>query len=110
MSAVLFVATSSNANSGGGRTRIVDIAREVQKRVFLPYIVCFVYGTQWLSGPRFLAQGRARLAADAGCPVIYLPFLPFGRLPLVSWLNSWLGGISLALLSWRFQAPLLLGH
>lgn len=110
MSTVLFVATSSNANSGGGRTRIVDVAREVQKRNFAAYIVCFVYATQWLSGPRFLAKGRARLSAESGFPVIYLPLLPFGRLIPVAWLNGWLAGLLLAFVAWRVQASVLFGH
>ncbi len=108
--AILFVATSSNATPGGGRTRIVDVAREVKKRNFTPYILCFVYGTQVLSGPRFLAHGRARLEADSGCPVYYVPMLPFGRLALVDWLNNWFCGMLLAFFSRRLQVGIVYGH
>ena len=108
--AILFVATSSNATLGGGRTRIVDVAREVRKKNFTPYILCFVYGTQVLSGPRFLAQGRARLEADAGCPVYYAPMLPFGRFALVDWLNNWFCGLFLSLFAWQLQVGIVYGH
>ncbi|MEI7848391.1 MAG: glycosyltransferase [Chloroflexota bacterium] len=107
---ILFVATSSNATSGGGRTRIVDVAIETKKRGFSPAILCFVYATQWLSGPLFLMRGRESLSDDAGCPVVYLPLLPFGRLGLVNWLNGWLAGLLLAILAWLFQIRLLFGH
>lgn len=107
---ILFVATSSNATSGGGRTRIVDVAREVNQRNFTPYVLCFVYGTQMLSGPRFLAHGRARLEADAGCPVYYVPMLPFGRLALVNWLNNWLCGLLLSFFARWLQAGIVYGH
>ncbi len=109
MTTILFVATSSNANSGGGRTRMVDIAREAQKRNFQAYIVCFVYATQWLSGPQFLIRGRARLSADAGCPVVYLPLLPFGRFYPVTWFNDRLAAVLLVLAAWYVRAAFLFG-
>ena len=107
---VLFIATSSNANPGGGRTRIVDVALESRKRGFSPLILCFFYGSQTLIGFRALSQARESLQADAASPVFYVPFLPFTRLAWVDWLNNWFCGLVIAQFCLCFNIRAIYGH
>ncbi|GAB4539765.1 MAG: hypothetical protein Fur002_05420 [Anaerolineales bacterium] len=110
MNAVLFLATSSNINPGGGRTRIVDIAREARARGFSPFVLCFFYPAQAKKGFKFLAEGRARLERDAACPVTYLPMLPFTQWAWMDALNNSYCGWMIFLVSlWR-SANVIYGH
>ncbi|MCE9644893.1 MAG: glycosyltransferase [Chloroflexi bacterium] len=107
---ILFIATSSNASSGGGRTRIVDVALETKKNNFEPKILCFIPGSQVVSGLIFLADGKARLEKESGAKVYYVPALPFTRIVLIDWLNNWYCGLVIFLLCRWFDIKVVYGH
>jgi len=107
---ILFLATSSNIQPGGGRTRIVDAAHETRARGFSPAVLCFFYPAQAKNGFKYLAAGRARLQKDAACPVTYLPMLPFTQWAWMDALNNWFCGWLIFLVSLRQNATVIYGH
>jgi len=108
-SKVLLVSTSSNANHGGGRTRILDMSRELRGQGFSPSILCFFYGAQARAGRRALAKARLQLELDSQCPVIYLPILPLTRLSWINGLNNWFCGFLIFLICFRYGIRIILG-
>lgn len=88
---VLFAADSPLAlPTGGGRTRILAEIRNVSDRAFDPSLVCFVSMEQMLRHGRRLLSSRRHLESEAGCPVTYLPQLPFSRFSWIGKANDWL--------------------
>ncbi len=84
---ILFIANSSLASpTGGGRTRVIDAARQARKHLHRAWILCFVRPEQWLT-PSLLRFGKANLEAESGCPVLYIPRLPFTRFVWMTTLN-----------------------
>ena len=86
---ILFLATSSNVNSGGGRTRMIDFSELFIKKGVKVTILSLVYASQYLH-LRKLLNGRIKLSKDTGGEVWYIPLLPFGNWEYVRRINDWL--------------------
>ena len=95
--------------TGGGRTRVIDSARQVQKFGHRVTILCFVRPEQWAT-PRYLLNGKKQLAMDAQCRVIYIPRFPFTRYKTVFLLNAWFCGFVIALVNLLLRIDIVHGH
>lgn len=108
---VLHVATSPfAAGAGGGRTRVVAetnfaFGASVQFR-----ILCFVPAIDLLRRCFGLREARKRLQNDAGCPVTYMPQLPFTRYAFIYLVNRWIGSTIIRLFALFFKADILHGQ
>jgi glycosyltransferase involved in cell wall biosynthesis len=107
---ILYVVNSSLASpTGGGRTRVIDVARQAKKHHHQAWILCFVRPEQWFN-PNFLRFGKQRLEAEAGVPVIYIPRLPFIRFHSLNQLNAFYCGTIIRLFTKRHGIHIVHGH
>jgi len=110
MPKILFLATSANSTSGGGRTRIIDLARLVFQNGIQPMILCFLRGDQLKEGFRSLLAARKALEKEAACKVLYFPQIPFIRFSALYRINNYYCAIILLLVSRINKVDLIFGH
>jgi glycosyltransferase involved in cell wall biosynthesis len=111
LSPILYIATSSNASpTGGGRTRIISEARQIQG-CSTATLLCFVpVGQLRFYGFRELEVRRRKLEDEIGGKVLYVPRLPMRRLAPVRLLDRWYSVFLILFFALRHRAKVLHGH
>ena len=107
---ILFLATSANSTSGGGRTRIIDVARLTLQNGLRPMILCFLRGDQLNEGFWSLLTARKALEKEVACKVIYFPQIPFIRFSIIYRINNFYCSMILFLLCRVHKIDLIYGH